>query len=177
MSFTKKTKSELTPALIKQVLQYEPHSGNLIWISSLHSKRVLIGQHAGSLAKSGYRQITLFGTSYQAHRLIWFMETGEWPEQVDHINQDRSDNRWSNLRAVTKAENARNRSRNPHSKTGEVGIWYNQKTFKYVAEITYNGKKVFQKSYDNIDDAIRERKAKAISLGFHDNHGSKPTRK
>lgn len=176
-STTKKvSKEDLTPQLIKQVLNYDASTGHLIWTSGLHSKRMLPGSRAGSLVKkSGYRQISFLGNTYPEHRFIWFMQTGEWPEQVDHIDQDRSNNKWSNLRAVTKAENARNRSRNPHSKVGEVGIWYNMSTFKYVAEITFDGKKVFQKSYDNIEDAVRERKAKALELGFHDNHGSKPT--
>lgn len=173
MSSTKKIKREdLTVSLAKQVLTYDPNSGNLIWNTGLHSKRMLPGSIAGSITKKGYRQVSLYGTTYAAHRLIWFMETGEWPDEVDHIDQDRSNNKWSNLRAVTKAVNARNRSRNPHSKVGEVGIWYNKRTFKYVAEITFNGKKVFQRSYDNVEDAIRERKAKAKELGFHDNHGS-----
>jgi hypothetical protein len=175
MTSTKKSKEDLTPELVKQVLTYDPITGHLIWNSGLHSKRMQTGSRAGNLKKSGYRQVSLFGNTYAEHRLIWFMETGYWPEQVDHINQDRSDNRWINLREVTKAENARNRSRNPHSKVGEVGIWYNKRTFKYVAEITMNGKKVFQKSYDDVEQAIAERKAKALELGFHDNHGSKPT--
>ena len=176
-SIKKVNRKDLTVELVKQVLNYDPNTGNLTWASSLHSKRMLSGQRAGSLIKgTGYRQVTFMGSTYKEHRLIWFMQTGEWPKgEIDHINQIRSDNRWANLREVSKAENARNRGRNPHSKVGEVGIWYNKRTFKYVAEITYNGKKVFQKSYDNVEDAIRERKAKAIELGFHDNHGSKPT--
>ena len=174
MSSTKKTKAELTQELLAKVLKYDPISGTLIWISNLHSKSVVPNSRAGYLKKSGYRGISLFGGTYAEHHLIWFIHYGYWPKgQIDHINQVRNDNRIANLREVSVAENARNRSRNPHSKLGEHGIWFNKRTFKYVAEITLNGKKVYQKSFDDIDEAISARKAKSLELGFHPNHGSK----
>lgn len=173
MNFTKKTKEELTQDLLSKVLKYDPLSGTLIWISNLHSRSVVPSSRAGYLKKSGYRGISLFGKTYAEHHLIWFIHYGVWPTgQIDHINQVRDDNRIANLREVTKAENARNRSRNPNSKLGEHGIWFNMRTNKYVAEITLNGKKVYQKSFDDIDEAIAERKIKSLELGFHENHGS-----
>ena len=174
MIFTKKTKEELTQDLIAKVLKYDALSGTLIWISNLHSKRAIPNSRAGSLVKStGYRNISLFGRTYLEHQLIWFICNGVWPSgQIDHINQIRDDNRIVNLRDVSKADNARNRSRNPNSKLGEHGIWYNMRTRKYVAEITLNGKKVYQKSFDDVEQAITERRAKSLELGFHTNHGS-----
>lgn len=175
MSFTKTSKEDLTQQQIAKVLKYDPTTGTLIWISNLHSKRAIPNSRAGSLVSTtGYRSITLFGRSYLEHHLIWFITYGVWPQgQIDHINQQRDDNRIINLREVTKSENARNRSRNPHSKLGEHGVWYNKRTNKYVAEITLNGKKVYQKSFDDIDEAINTRKEVSIQLGFHENHGSK----
>ena len=178
MIFTKKTKSELTQDLIAKVLKYDSTTGVLIWTTNLHSKRVVPNSRAGTLKPSGYRQVSLLGGTYLEHHLIWFIQTGQWPTgQIDHIDQVRDNNAWHNLRQVTKAENARNRTRNPNSKLGEHGIWLNQRTNKYVAEITLNGKKVYQKSFDDIDEAIEARKAKSLELGFHENHGSKPTGK
>lgn len=174
MTFTKTSKEDLTQELIAKVLKYDALSGTLIWISNLHSKRVVPNSRAGSLVKStGYRNISLFGRTYLEHQLIWFICNGVWPKgQIDHINQIRDDNRIVNLRDVSKADNARNRSRNPNSKLGEHGIWFNIRTNKYVAEITLNGKKVYQKSFDDIDVAINERRIKSLELGFHTNHGS-----
>lgn len=174
MTFTKTSKEDLTQELIAKVLKYDALSGTLIWISNLHSKRVVPNSRAGSLVKStGYRNISLFCRTYLEHQLIWFICNGVWPKgQIDHINQIRDDNRIVNLRDVSKADNARNRSRNPNSKLGEHGIWFNMRTNKYVAEITLNGKKVYQKSFDDIDVAINERRIKSLELGFHTNHGS-----
>lgn len=174
MTFTKTSKEDLTQELIAKVLKYDALSGTLIWISNLHSKCVVPNSRAGSLVKStGYRNISLFGRTYLEHQLVWFICNGVWPKgQIDHINQIRDDNRIVNLRDVSKADNARNRSRNPNSKLGEHGIWFNMRTNKYVAEITLNGKKVYQKSFDDIDVAINERRIKSLELGFHTNHGS-----
>ena len=175
MSTTKTSKEDLTQSQVLKVLKYDAISGTLIWISNVHSKRAIPNSRAGSLVtKTGYRSISLFGRTYPEHHLVWFIHYGVWPSgQIDHINQIRDDNRIVNLRDVTVSENARNRSRNPNSKLGEHGIWFNIRTNKYVAEITLNGKKVYQKSFDDIDEAINQRKIKSLELGFHQNHGSK----
>lgn len=174
MNFTKTNKEDLTRDLLSKVVKYDPALGTLTWISNLHSKRAIPGRIAGSLVSTtGYRSITIFGRSYLEHHLIWFIHYGVWPKgQIDHINQKRDDNRIINLREVTKSENARNRSRRKDTKTGEHGIWYNARTRKYVAEITLNGKKVYQKSFDDPDEAVKARKEKSLELGFHENHGS-----
>lgn len=168
----KVNRQDLTVELVNKVLKYDVSNGFLIWISNLHSKRVVPKSRAGSLNKKGYRDITLYSTSYKEHHLVWFIHHGYWAKELDHINQIRDDNRIENLREVTKAENARNRKRRKETITGENGIWYNRKTKKYVAEITFNGKKVYQKSFDDPDEAVKERTAKSLELGFHENHGS-----
>ena len=169
-------KEELTQELVSKALSYNPDTGHLTWVTNLYSKRVVPRSRAGSLTKKGYREVSLFGKSYKEHHLIWFITYGVWPKgQIDHINQVRDDNRIANLREVTVAENSRNRSRRPNTKTGEHGIWFNKRTFKYVAEITVNGKKVYQKSFDYPDEAVRQRKIKSLELGFHENHGSQST--
>ena len=167
-------KQNLTKQLVDEVLKYSTESGELTWISNKYSKSIVPRTRAGCVIKrTGYRQVSLFGKSYAEHRLIWFIKTGKWPTgEIDHIDQNRSNNSWANLREVTKAENARNRSRRPDTKVGEHGIWYNERTGKYVAEITLNGKKVYQKSFDDPDKAVEERKAKSLELGFHENHGN-----
>lgn len=162
---------ELTHQYLLELLDYDPETGHLTY-KKRPSRKIHIGTRAGSNGNNGYRSIHLLGKSYPEHRIIWYWVHGSFPKgHIDHINHVRDDNRISNLREVTISENARNRKRNLKSRTGEVGIWYNKRTKKYIAQIRVNGKKVFQKAFDDVDDAIKARKERARELGFHENHG------
>jgi len=72
------------------------------------------GKQAGNKNRLGYTLVgmTINGRKMKllAHRIIWAMHFGAWPLLViDHINRQRSDNRISNLRDVTNAQNSANR--------------------------------------------------------------------
>lgn len=166
------SKPNITQDRLHEVLDYDPLKGEFYWKERLTTK-FFVGDRAGTLHKQGYRQINLFGKNYKEHRLAWFYVHGYWPEVIDHINHVRDDNRISNLREVTRSENARNLSKIANN-TGIPGIWYNRKTGRYVSSIKLNGKKVFQKTYSEseLELAERERKEKLKELGFHENHGS-----
>lgn len=159
-----------TQAELKEYLTYDPVSGELRWIKKAGNSTVLHSR-AGSTSKSGYRRLTFKGKNYPEHHVIWCLVHGQFPtNQIDHEDQVRDNNILTNLKEVTKSQNARNRAR----RTGhldESGIWFCKRRKRYIAEITYEGEKVFQKSFKDIEDAIREREAKALELGFHENHG------
>lgn len=92
-------------ALIEEMraaLNYDAETG-IIWR----------GQNkAGGDKGNGYIRLRFKGTRYAAHRIAWALHYGEWPHgEIDHINRDRSDNRISNLRVVSRSENMRNRGR------------------------------------------------------------------
>lgn len=162
--------STLTHELLTSYLKYNETKGEFTWIKR-PNKNIHLHTRAGTKNATGYRVISLFGKRYLEHRLAWFFVHGEMPEhEIDHINQIRDDNRISNLRQVTRSENQRNKTRKD-SRVDEVGIWWCRRRKRYIAEITLNGKKVYQKSFKDIDEAIQQRKAKALELGFHDNHG------
>lgn len=59
--------------------------------------------------KTGYAEITVGKVRVYAHRLAWFLSYREWPEQLDHINGNKLDNRLCNLRLATNEQNAQNR--------------------------------------------------------------------
>ena len=91
ITMTKLSKEDLTPELLKEYLSYNPLSGELTWIKR-PSKKVHTGSRAGTLLKTGYRAINIFGRSYQEHHIIWFMYYGEWVKEIDHANHVKSDN-------------------------------------------------------------------------------------
>ena len=119
----------------------------------------------------GYKHGGIFGQPYLAHRVILAMKLGYWPDFVDHINGDRSDNRVSNLRSVTYTENRCN-SKIPSSNTsGHVGVSWNNRDKKWTAYICLNKKRKALGNFVNIEDAIECRKVEQTLLGFHQNHG------
>lgn len=99
------------------------------------------GQIAGSPKGDGYIRICVDQRDYKAHRLAWLFMTGEWPAgDIDHINGNREDNRWANLRVVTCAMNAQNR-RKAHSNnksTGVLGV--SKDRGRFMASIFVDGK-------------------------------------
>lgn len=162
--------SVLNHQTLLEYLKYNETKGEFTWIKR-PNKNIHLHTRAGTKNSAGYRVISLFGKRYLEHRLAWFFVHGEMPKhEIDHINQIRDDNRINNLRQVTRSENQRNKTRKD-SRVDEIGIWWCRRRKRYIAEITLNGKKVYQKSFTDIDEAIQQRKAKALELGFHDNHG------
>ena len=110
-------------------LRYRPNRARK-WFKSKRLWSSWNAQFGGKLASfkhgDGYRCVAVNQRSYLAHRVIWAMMTGEWPkEEIDHINQDRADNRWSNLRAASRTQNARNIVLPINNTWGVTGVhWY-----------------------------------------------------
>ena len=99
----------------------------------------------------GYSRICLPNRSYLAHRLAYFIMTGEWPECVDHINNVRHDNRAANLRAATSRQNSMNRKSSKNSLSKYKGVTFRKDRCKWVA--TINRKRIG--SFINEKDAAQ----------------------
>ena len=102
----------------------------------LYSKRTG-KQLKGSLNTWGYRQVRVNGKAKLMHGVIYCYMTGELPEVVDHIDRDRTNNKWENLRATDKRGNAANRHTN--NKDLAVGL---HKGVQYRAQYWVRGKSV-----------------------------------
>ena len=126
--------------------------GRLIW-KKKPSNRVKIGQEVGYLTKIGYRQITLFYKPYYSHRIIYLMHNGHLPEQVDHINGDRSDNRIENLRECTNSQNSRNRGSSRNNTSGYKGVSFSKNNKKWIAQITFNRRLIYLGYTDTKEEA------------------------
>ncbi len=92
---------------LNEVFNYNPDSGEITW--KIKPRRsVKQGQIAGTLCR-GYIRILYLGKHVFAHRLAWFLSTGNWPkEYIDHVNGIKNDNRLCNLKETTTSLNAKN---------------------------------------------------------------------
>ena len=137
---------------LREVLNYEPETGIFRWKERI-SIRITVGKVAGSITNNGYVEIRVFGYRTTIHRLAWFYMTGNWPDKdIDHINGVRTDNRWDNLRAVTRSINLQNRrTAASHSTTGFLGVTRHQG--RYRSMIRFNGKTRHIGCYDTPEQA------------------------
>lgn len=131
----------ITLSQLKSRLVYNPYDGLFHWVSR-HNNKVRTDLRAGTLTHRGYINIRLGGKNIQAHRLAWLYMTGEWPPKcIDHIDLDRSNNRWSNLRLASNSENATNSGIRRSNTSGVKGVSFHKARGKWTAHIRINGKK------------------------------------
>ena len=116
---------------------------------------------------NGYLRVNLTNNKTEQkkfkHRLVAeaFLLNPENKKCVDHIDNDRQNNKLINLRFATAKENGQNRSINKNNTSGTKGVSWNKKSMKWTAQITVNGKQINLGSFINKDDAINIRIQKA----------------
>lgn len=177
------TKESLTQEYLKEALDYDPETGVFAWKErprhhftcdwSWKVQGSRKGTEAGYLDPTGYIQLRIKNVLYKAHRLAFLYMEGAFPEQeVDHINHQRADNRWSNLRPVSGWDNSKNCTRRTDNKSGHTGIcWASQKKL-WLVQISISKKNKFIGYYHDIEDAIEARKKYETKYNYHENHGT-----
>ena len=92
----------LTQAQLHELLNYNPDTGVFTW-KKRTSNRAPIGSVAGTLS-NGYWGITIAGMRTYAHRLAFLYMEGDYPlaQVVDHIDGDKLNNKWTNLRRFSR---------------------------------------------------------------------------
>lgn len=163
-------KNNLTQERLKELLNYEPETGVFTWRVGRGSAKK--GEVAGNLHTKGYVHISVDGEVYKAHRLAWLYLHGSFPQnQIDHINGVRRDNRLSNLRCVSNAENGRNRKKQCTNTSGLNGVCFDKSSGKLMARIVVEGKRIYLGCFDNMLDAAVARKSAELKYDYHCNHG------
>lgn len=157
----------LTRERLRELLTYDPATGYFQWRVTA-SNRAPAGSMATNVdTTTGYVRVNIDGRRYYAHRLAFLYMTGiRPPAEVDHINGDRSDNRFCNLRLATRSENERNKPVRRDSRVGARGV--EQLTSgSFMVRVTVNGRRGCYGTFQRIEDAIARRNEVAQHL-----HGS-----
>lgn len=142
----------ITGTLLEAHFRVEPETGKVFRLS--RGGKFL---PAGWGLWNGYAVVSCPVNHYKykkirVHHLVWAWVHGEWSqEELDHINGDRSDNRISNLRKATVAQNRTNKLRQSNNKSGYK--WVSKLGNRYRAEIRKNGKRVYSSIHDTPEAA------------------------
>lgn len=148
----------VTDETLKALLHYDPQTGAFTWLAGQRR-----GTSAGSGQSKGYMQIVIGGRKYYAHRLAWLYMTGKWPGiQIDHINGNKGDNRFSNLREVTPAQNQHNTGANKLNQSGFKGVSKRKKYEGWEAQIRINGKRTYLGTFSSPEEASAAYQAAAV---------------
>lgn len=134
------TREERLLEAINQGYTYNPETG------------IIVGKRGNDIKcknTKGYIRFDLYvdGKSYNVcgHQFAYFSIHNETPNEIDHVNRDRSDNRIENLRSVTRSENQQNKD--------SKGYSFNKKEKKFQASIKINKKAIHLGWFKEEDDA------------------------
>lgn len=159
----KKPEQLLDVKEISKYLDYSMDTGVFTW--KVKTKTSNIGEVAGNTNWRGYTSIWINANTYFAHRLAWAVCNGSWPSaDIDHINENKSDNRICNLRQANRSQNMFNRGRNKNNTSGFKGVYFCKGTGKWRSQISIYGKSIKIGRFDTKEDASNAYFEKAKEL-------------
>jgi len=163
-------KNKLTQEYLKECLIYNPETGIFIWkerplshFKNSHGLNIWNSkwsnkESGGLKCDSGYLSITIDDKSYYAHRLAFLYMEGYLPENlVDHIDRNRANNKWKNLREASQRCNLQNCNLSKANKSGVTGVTWRKSNNKWRSIISINSKNKYLGTFENLDEAIRAR--------------------
>lgn len=136
---------------LRQVLRYEAETGNFYWIYRDTHKSNL-GKNASIVRSHGYLNICIDGNYYYTHRLAWFYSHGEWPNVIDHIDGEKTNNKLENLRSVSQRCNLENVLKpRKHNKSNLLGAFKTKSGFN--SRLGYNKKSIYLGHFKTAEEA------------------------
>lgn len=138
----------ITQEYAKQL--FDLKNGQLVW-KVQKAQRNKIGSVAGTVSKKdGYTRVIVDGKSYLAHRIVFLIENGYMPKEIDHINRDKTDNSVNNLRACDRYQNALNKNLYKNNKT-KIRNVHIHSCGKYEVSFRRKNKNIYIGLFDNLE--------------------------
>ena len=168
---------EMTQEVLMDWVDYEPVSGVFTWrevpakyFETRRKCRLWNTRCSGNIASvrhtCNYLKVTICDVQYLAHRLAILYMSGSFPEDAtDHINGVRDDNRWCNLRTVTRKQNSRNCKLGKDNTSGHSGVVAVKNRWLVAISSHSVG------SFKDKGSAILARRIAEVIFGYHPNHG------
>lgn len=179
-------KSMRLPEKLKELLEYDPETGDLTWRRREVDAGAFNSKFAGRIAgtvnteMSGYKKRNIRVTvdsqttlTINASRVSWLIYYGTEPDgELDHIDGDALNNRITNLRCVPRRINMQNKSKYKNNTSGITGVSWNRQRSKWVAQACIGGKNRHLGVFKTKEEAqSRVMEARQIA-GYTDRHGS-----
>jgi hypothetical protein len=138
-------------AELRKLFVYDSELGGLRWRAGLKGRG---GRPAGTVTERGYVRVRIGAGFLYAHSIVVALHTGAWPDEVDHANGDRADNRVENLRVCTHQQNMWNRKRSDKEFTSRFkGVYWSTQKGKWQARIGVDNRVVHLGFFSDEDAA------------------------
>lgn len=141
--------------LLQELFDYNPETGDLVWVSTPPNLSRLIGQKAGRVTTSGRLQVTIDKNAYFLHRLVWMYVHGDDPglQEIDHKDRNPLNNRIDNLRLADRQQQVANQSLRSDNTSGHRGISFTKSNGRWRALIRVDGSRKHLGYFDTAEEA------------------------
>lgn len=148
---------ELTAERLKELYSYDPATGDFTQLRNTRTCQA--GEVRTRINSWGYKYLSIDGRPYLCHRLAVLYVTGKHPEHlVDHRDQDKLNNIYTNLRQATRSQNNMNKNPITTNKSGVTGV-HQRANGRWKAEASRKGKVVCIGTYATLEEAAEARAA------------------
>ena len=143
---------------LRENLRYNPETGELWWTKPFFKRK--LDKPVGTIHHEGYLGFSIRLPSgkrpyFSCHRVCWFLQHKEWPKlQIDHVNNNKADNRMCNLRVTTNQQNSLNKKSHKNSSSKYKGVSWKKGSQKWRVRVHFNGLS-FYELYSSEEEAAR----------------------
>jgi len=142
---TIKYSTDISAERVRELLNYCPETGIFTRAITTGYRGIhKAGDVVGTTRPNGYVYVGIERRQYAAHRLAWVIMHGKWPSaDIDHIDGNRNNNKFTNLREATRSENNQNiRKARKHNVSNLLGVSFRKDTKKFQSRIVIDGKTI-----------------------------------